>query len=191
MRPGPLQRRSLLPAGPSWSLLARVAGRRRLAAGGPWARDVQRAGTWELRFSYRARCEPPSAGTTCVSVCRSHSAPSRCSPELRPCGLLEDECETPGESGVQTHSLPSLTLAPLTGLRRPFHSPITLFKDLRTREAFPGTQTTLSRNLGMPRTTARAPQTRPQLCSQSLAPYLHPTTTLGKTEDSRLLSSTA
>ncbi|ELK18205.1 Delta-like protein 3 [Pteropus alecto] len=28
--------------GPTWSLLARVAGRRRLAAGGPWAREVQR-----------------------------------------------------------------------------------------------------------------------------------------------------
>ncbi|XP_011370629.1 delta-like protein 3 [Pteropus vampyrus] len=40
--------------GPTWSLLARVAGRRRLAAGGPWAREVQRPGAWELRFSYPA-----------------------------------------------------------------------------------------------------------------------------------------
>ncbi|KAK2504369.1 hypothetical protein MC885_003556 [Smutsia gigantea] len=120
--------------GPSWSLLARVAGRRRLAAGGPWARDVQRAGAWELRFSYRARCEPPSVGTACVRVCRSHSALSRCSPELRPCGLVEDECEAPSESGVQPHPIPSSTLAPRTALWRPFHNPVTLFKELRTRD---------------------------------------------------------
>nr|XP_006215161.1 delta-like protein 3 [Vicugna pacos] len=53
--------------GPAWSLLARVAGRRRLAAGGPW----------------------------CARLCRSRSAPSRCGPGLRPCAPVEDECETP------------------------------------------------------------------------------------------------
>ncbi|XP_014651573.1 PREDICTED: delta-like protein 3 [Ceratotherium simum simum] len=79
--------------GPAWSLLARVAGRRRLAAGGPWARDVQRAGAWELRFSYRARCEPPAVGAACTRLCRSRSAPSRCGPGLRPCAPVEDECE--------------------------------------------------------------------------------------------------
>uniref|UniRef100_A0A8D2INF2 Delta-like protein 3 n=1 Tax=Urocitellus parryii TaxID=9999 RepID=A0A8D2INF2_UROPR len=81
--------------GPAWSLLARVAGRRRLAAGGPWARDVQRAGAWELRFSYRARCEPPAVGAACTRQCRSRSAPSRCGPGLRPCEPIEDECEAP------------------------------------------------------------------------------------------------
>ncbi|XP_008580728.1 PREDICTED: delta-like protein 3 [Galeopterus variegatus] len=81
--------------GPAWSLLARVAGRRRLAAGGPWARDVQRAGAWELRFSYRARCEPPTVGVACTRLCRSRSAPSRCDPGLRPCAPVEDECEAP------------------------------------------------------------------------------------------------
>ncbi|XP_023577242.1 delta-like protein 3 [Octodon degus] len=80
---------------PAWSLLARVAGRRRLAAGGPWARDVQRAGAWELHFSYRARCEPPAAGAACARLCRSRSAPSRCDPELRPCAAFEDQCEDP------------------------------------------------------------------------------------------------
>ncbi|XP_036263866.1 delta-like protein 3 [Pipistrellus kuhlii] len=79
--------------GPAWSLLARVAGRRRLAAGGPWARDVQRAGAWELHFSYRARCEPPATGAACASLCRSRSASSRCSPGLRPCAPVEDECK--------------------------------------------------------------------------------------------------
>ncbi|XP_055992900.1 delta-like protein 3 [Sorex fumeus] len=81
--------------GPAWSLLARVAGWRRLAAGGPWARDVQRAGAWELRFSYRARCEPPAVGAACARLCRSHSAPSRCDPGLRPCAPAEEECEDP------------------------------------------------------------------------------------------------
>ncbi|XP_060041904.1 delta-like protein 3 [Erinaceus europaeus] len=81
--------------GPVWSLLARVAGRRRLAAGGPWARDVQRAGAWELRFSYRARCEPPAVGAACARLCRSRSAPSRCGPGLRPCAPVEDECAAP------------------------------------------------------------------------------------------------
>ncbi|XP_054436820.1 delta-like protein 3 [Pteronotus mesoamericanus] len=81
--------------GSAWSLLARVAGRRRLAAGGPWARDVQRAGSWELRFIYRARCEPPAIGATCARLCRSRSASSRCGPGLRPCTLAEDECEAP------------------------------------------------------------------------------------------------
>ncbi|XP_055002117.1 delta-like protein 3 [Sorex araneus] len=81
--------------GPAWSLLARVAGWRRLAAGGPWARDVQRAGAWELRFSYRARCEPPAVGAACARLCRSHSAPSRCGPGLRPCAPAEEECEAP------------------------------------------------------------------------------------------------
>ncbi|XP_019521800.1 PREDICTED: delta-like protein 3 [Hipposideros armiger] len=81
--------------GPDWSLLARVAGRRRLAAGGPWARDVQRAGAWELRFSYRARCEPPAVGAACARFCRSRSAPLRCGPGLRPCVPVEDECEAP------------------------------------------------------------------------------------------------
>ncbi|OWK15957.1 DLL3 [Cervus elaphus hippelaphus] len=81
--------------GPAWSLLARVAGRRRLAAGGPWTRDVQRAGAWELRFSYRARCEPPAVGAACARLCRSRGAPLRCDPELRPCAPVEDECEEP------------------------------------------------------------------------------------------------
>uniref|UniRef100_A0A8D0N4V2 EGF-like domain-containing protein n=1 Tax=Sus scrofa TaxID=9823 RepID=A0A8D0N4V2_PIG len=81
--------------GPTWSLLARVAGRRRLAAGGPWARDVQRAGAWELRFSYRARCEPPAIGAACARFCGSRSATSRCGPGLRPCAPVEDECEAP------------------------------------------------------------------------------------------------
>uniref|UniRef100_A0A8C4LWZ9 Delta like canonical Notch ligand 3 n=1 Tax=Equus asinus TaxID=9793 RepID=A0A8C4LWZ9_EQUAS len=79
--------------GPAWSLLARVAGRRRLAAGGPWARDVQRAGAWELRFSYRARCEPPAVGAACARLCRPRSAPSRCGPGLRPCAPAEEDCE--------------------------------------------------------------------------------------------------
>ncbi|XP_011807923.1 PREDICTED: LOW QUALITY PROTEIN: delta-like protein 3 [Colobus angolensis palliatus] len=81
--------------GPAWSLLARVIRRRRLAAGGPWARDIQLAGAWELRFSYRARCEPPAIGTACTRLCRPRSAPSRCGPGLRPCAPLEDECEAP------------------------------------------------------------------------------------------------
>ncbi|XP_027286292.1 delta-like protein 3 isoform X2 [Cricetulus griseus] len=82
--------------GPAWNLLARVAGRRRLAAGGPWARDVQRAGAWELRFSYRARCEPPAAGAACVRLCHPRSAPSRCGPGLRPCAPpFPEECEAP------------------------------------------------------------------------------------------------
>ncbi|EHH59574.1 hypothetical protein EGM_09716 [Macaca fascicularis] len=81
--------------GPAWSLLARVTRRRRLAAGGPWARDIQRAGAWELRFSYRARCELPAVGTACTRLCRPRSAPSRCGPGLRPCAPLEDECEAP------------------------------------------------------------------------------------------------
>nr|XP_003467216.2 LOW QUALITY PROTEIN: delta-like protein 3 [Cavia porcellus] len=80
---------------PAWSLLARVAGRRRLAAGGPWARDVQRAGVWELRFSYRARCQPPAVGAACARLCRLRSAPSRCGPGLRPCTPFEDQCEDP------------------------------------------------------------------------------------------------
>uniref|UniRef100_A0A8C6WCE1 Delta-like protein 3 n=1 Tax=Nannospalax galili TaxID=1026970 RepID=A0A8C6WCE1_NANGA len=80
--------------GPAWSLLARVAGQRRLAAGTPWASDVQRAGAWELRFSYRARCEPPAVGTACARLCRS-SSPSRCGPGLRPCAPFEDQCEAP------------------------------------------------------------------------------------------------
>lgn len=75
-----------------------MAGRRRLAAGGPWARDVQRAGAWELRFSYRARCEPPAVGAACARLCRSRSASSRCSPGLRPCAPVEDECEAQRES---------------------------------------------------------------------------------------------
>ncbi|XP_042523717.1 delta-like protein 3 [Dipodomys spectabilis] len=81
--------------GPAWSLLTRVAGRRRLAAGAPWARDVQRAGAWELRFSYRARCEPPAAGAACTRLCRSRGAPSRCGPGLRPCAPFEDHCQDP------------------------------------------------------------------------------------------------
>ncbi|XP_051017996.1 delta-like protein 3 [Acomys russatus] len=81
--------------GPAWNLLARVAGRRRLAAGGPWARDVQRAGEWELHFSYRARCEPPAVGAACARLCRSRSAPSRCGPGLRPCAPFLAECEAP------------------------------------------------------------------------------------------------
>ncbi|XP_066205867.1 delta-like protein 3 [Saccopteryx leptura] len=80
--------------GPSWSLLARVAGRRSLAAGDPWAGDLQHSGTWELRFSYRARCEPPAVGTACARLCRSRSAPSRCVPGLRPCSPVEEECES-------------------------------------------------------------------------------------------------
>ncbi|XP_058136222.1 delta-like protein 3 isoform X2 [Dasypus novemcinctus] len=73
-------------AGPSWSLLARVAGWRRLEAGGPWARDVQRTGIWELRFSYRARCEPPAEDQCAVPLaCRAG-----CSPE-------HGFCEQPGE----------------------------------------------------------------------------------------------
>ncbi|KAF7469182.1 hypothetical protein GHT09_019522 [Marmota monax] len=102
------------PAGPAWSLLARVAGRRRLAAGGPWARDVQRAGAWELRFSYRARCEPPAVGAACARQCRSRSAPSRCGPGLRPCEPFEDECEAPSEStpfSARGHRLPLASLA--------------------------------------------------------------------------------
>ncbi|KAF6077278.1 delta like canonical Notch ligand 3 [Phyllostomus discolor] len=79
--------------GPAWRLLARVAGRRRLAAGSPWARDVQRAGAWELRFSYRARCEPPAVGATCARLCGSRSASSQCGPGLRPCTPVENECE--------------------------------------------------------------------------------------------------
>ncbi|KAH0513014.1 Delta-like protein 3 [Microtus ochrogaster] len=79
--------------GPAWNLLARVAGRRRLAAGGPWARDVQRAGAWELHFSYRARCEPPAVGAACLRLCRSRSAPSRCAPGLLPCAPFAEECE--------------------------------------------------------------------------------------------------
>ncbi|NP_446118.2 delta-like protein 3 precursor [Rattus norvegicus] len=85
-------------AGPAWNLLARVAGRRRLAAGAPWARDVQRTGAWELHFSYRARCEPPAVGAACARLCRSRSAPSRCGPGLRPCTPFPDECEAPRES---------------------------------------------------------------------------------------------
>ncbi|XP_045702874.1 delta-like protein 3 [Phyllostomus hastatus] len=79
--------------GPAWSLLARVAGRRRLAAGSPWAWDMQRAGAWELRFSYRARCEPPAVGATCARLCGSRSASSQCGPGLRPCTPVENECE--------------------------------------------------------------------------------------------------
>uniref|UniRef100_A0A8C2YUP7 Delta like canonical Notch ligand 3 n=1 Tax=Chinchilla lanigera TaxID=34839 RepID=A0A8C2YUP7_CHILA len=82
-------------AEPAWSLLARVAGRRRLAAGGPWARDMQRAGAWELHFSYRARCEPPAVGVACARLCRSRSAPSRCDPGLHPCAPFEDQCKDP------------------------------------------------------------------------------------------------
>ncbi|XP_076399123.1 delta-like protein 3 [Peromyscus maniculatus bairdii] len=81
--------------GPAWNLLARVAGRRRLAAGGPWARDVQRAGAWELHFSYRARCQPPAVGAACARLCRPRSAPSRCGPGLRPCAPFPQECEAP------------------------------------------------------------------------------------------------
>ncbi|XP_055450921.1 delta-like protein 3 [Psammomys obesus] len=81
--------------GPAWSLLARVAGRRRLAAGGPWARDAQRTGAWELHFSFRARCEPPAVGAACARRCRSRSGPSRCGPGLRPCAPFPDECEAP------------------------------------------------------------------------------------------------
>jgi hypothetical protein len=95
------------PAGPAWSLLARVAGRRRLAAGSPWARAVQRAGAWELRFSYRARCEPPAVGAACARLCLSRSAPSRCGPGLRPCAPLEDECEALRECCGRSHSVPS------------------------------------------------------------------------------------
>ncbi|VCX39938.1 unnamed protein product, partial [Gulo gulo] len=54
---------------------------------------VQRAGAWELRFSYRARCEPPAVGAACARLCRSRSAPSRCGSGLRPCTPVEDECE--------------------------------------------------------------------------------------------------
>ncbi|XP_006901189.1 PREDICTED: delta-like protein 3 [Elephantulus edwardii] len=81
--------------GPGWSLLSRVAGRWRLEAGGPWATDVQSAGGWELRFSYRARCEPPAVGASCTRLCRPRSAPSRCGPEQRPCAPVEDECTEP------------------------------------------------------------------------------------------------
>ncbi|CAO2626220.1 Delta-like protein 3 [Lemmus lemmus] len=83
--------------GPAWNLLARVAGRRRLAAGGPWARDAQRAGAWELHFSYRARCEPPAGGAACVRLCRLRSAPSPCAPGLLPCAPFPEECEAPRE----------------------------------------------------------------------------------------------
>ncbi|XP_004595241.2 delta-like protein 3 [Ochotona princeps] len=79
--------------GPTWSLLARVAGRRRLAAGGPWARDVQHAGAWELRFSFRARCEAPAVGAACARLCSPRSASPRCGPGLRPCAPAQDECE--------------------------------------------------------------------------------------------------
>lgn len=120
-RPGPPQRRSLVPAGPAWSLLARVAGRRRLAAGGPWARDVQRAGAWELRFSYRARCEPPAVGAACARFCRSRSAPSRCGSGLRPCAPVEDECEATRESCVPPHPIPGPSLLSCTyGPQAPF-----------------------------------------------------------------------
>ncbi|XP_076987997.1 delta-like protein 3 [Tamandua tetradactyla] len=81
--------------GPGWSLLARVASWRRLEAGGPWARDVQRAGAWELRFSYRARCDPPAVGAACTSLCSSRSAPTPCGPGLRPCPPVKDECAAP------------------------------------------------------------------------------------------------
>ncbi|XP_075392762.1 delta-like protein 3 [Tenrec ecaudatus] len=81
--------------GPAWSLLSRVAGRWPLAAGDPWARDVRRAGGWELRFSYRARCEPPAAGAACTRLCRSRSVPSPCGPGQRPCAPPEDECAPP------------------------------------------------------------------------------------------------
>ena len=121
------QHLSLLPAGPTWSLLARVAGRRRLAAGGPWARDVQRAGAWELRFSYRARCEPPAIGAACARFCGSRSATSRCGPGLRPCAPVEDECEAPRESCVQ--SQPTTSRPPC-----PSHNLVALFRELGTRE---------------------------------------------------------
>ncbi|KAM6223682.1 delta-like protein 3 [Rhynchocyon petersi] len=78
-----------------WSMLSRVAGRWRLEAGGPWARDVQRADGWELLFSYRARCEPPAAGAACTRLCSPRSAPSRCGSEQRPCAPVEDECSPP------------------------------------------------------------------------------------------------
>ncbi|XP_006871590.1 PREDICTED: delta-like protein 3 [Chrysochloris asiatica] len=81
--------------GPGWSLLSRVNRRWRLEAGSPWTRDVQRAGGWELRFSYRARCEPPAVGAACTRLCRSRSAPSRCGPGQRPCASVEDECAAP------------------------------------------------------------------------------------------------
>lgn len=106
--PWPSVPASLPSAGPTWSLLARVAGRRRLAAGGPWVRDVQRAGAWELRFSYRARCEPLAVGAACARLCRARSAPSRCSPGLRPCAPVEDECQTQRESRVLPNSFPAL-----------------------------------------------------------------------------------
>lgn len=101
---------SILSAGPAWNLLARVAGRRRLAAGGPWARDVQRAGAWELHFSYRARCQPPAVGAACARLCRPRSAPSRCGPGLRPCAPFPQECEAPRESLCVARSPPLFLL---------------------------------------------------------------------------------
>lgn len=93
-----------------------MAGRRLLAAGGPWTRDVQRAGAWELRFSYRARCEPPAVGAACARLCRSRGAPLRCDPEMRPCAPVEDECEAPRESCIQPHPIPSQPPSPFHNL---------------------------------------------------------------------------
>lgn len=107
-----------------------MAGRRLRAAGGPWTRDVQRAGAWELRFSYRARCEPPAVGAACARLCRSRGAPLRCDPELRPCAPVEEECEAPRESGIQPHPIPSRPPGP-------FHNLVTRFRELGTREPLP------------------------------------------------------
>lgn len=133
--------RRSLPAGPAWSLLARAASRRRLAAGGPWARDVQRAGAWELRISYRARCEPPAVGAACVRLCRSRSAPSRCSPGLRSCAAVEDECKAQRESWVLPQPFSGPSLAPLTALGSLLQPSCLLqgLRDWRTLTRYPRT----------------------------------------------------
>nr|XP_020828112.1 delta-like protein 3 [Phascolarctos cinereus] len=61
--------------GPDRSLLSRLAGRHRLAVGGPWAQDAKQAGGWELLFSYRVRCEPHYYGPACARLCRPRDDP--------------------------------------------------------------------------------------------------------------------
>ncbi|XP_056652075.1 delta-like protein 3 isoform X2 [Monodelphis domestica] len=61
--------------GPDRSLLSRLAGRHKLAVGGPWARDARQAGGWELLFSYRVRCEPHYYGPACARLCRPRDDP--------------------------------------------------------------------------------------------------------------------
>ncbi|XP_043849821.1 delta-like protein 3 [Dromiciops gliroides] len=61
--------------GPDRSLLSRLAGRHKLAVGGPWSRDARQAGGWELLFSYRVRCEPYYYGPACARLCRPRDDP--------------------------------------------------------------------------------------------------------------------